>query len=219
MTLNPNHPSMFSLQDQAELELLQQLLAESINDAHQADAISAYPWNPAEAEHYFAALEQEGAQVGWTNEELVEQGQILANYMEQAWAAFDLAPVAQVSVIQTISARILQNFAAPVPQHILDSIVQHAQQVFASNLSVADQMVQCVQNCLPNWGEEDLQVLARPFAYAMRGGADTEMLEAALRSVRCAAWTELSGVEQARLSLAIARYAIAQMPTETGEHL
>lgn len=210
MTLNPNHASMFPRQDQAELELLQLLLIES------EDAVS-YPWNPAEAESYFESLEQAATQVGWTQEEFVEQGQIFSNYVNQVWAEFDVTTVAQVPVAQSISARILQQFAVPVPQHILDTIVQRAQQVIATNLSVADQMVQCVQTCLPNWGEEDLQVLARPFAYAMRG-ADTEMLEAALRSVRCAAWTELSGVEQARLSLAIARYAIAQMPAETGEN-
>lgn len=210
MTLNPNHASMFPRQDQAELELLQLLLIES------EDAAS-YPWNPAEAESYFESLEQEATQVGWTHEEFVEQGQILSNYLNQAWAEFDVATAAPVPVVQSISTRILQQFPVQVPQYILDSIIQQAQQVISTNLSVADQMVQCVQNCLPNWGEEDLQVLARPFAYAMRG-ADTEMLEAALRSVRCAAWTELSGVEQARLSLAIARYAIAQMPAETGEN-
>ncbi len=218
MTLNPNHASMFPGQGHAELELLQLLLQFELgNDSNQIEDSFSYPWNPAEVECYFETLEQETARVGWTNEEFVEQGQILSNYLDQAWAEFNVAPVAQKSVVQSVSEHILQQFSVPVPQHILDSIVQRAQQVISTNLSVADQMVQCVQNCLPNWGEEDLQVLARPFAYAMRG-ADTEMLEAALRSVRCAAWTELSGVEQARLSLAIARYAIAQMPAETHEN-
>ena len=110
----------------------------------------------------------------------------------------------------------LQQFSTQVPQQLLDSILHRAQQVITTNLSLADQMVQCVQDCLPNWAEDDLYVLARPFAYAMRG-ADTEMLEAALRSVRCAAWTELSGIEQARLSLAIARYALSQMPANSVE--
>lgn len=216
MTLNPNHASMFPRQDQAELELLHLLLqVESVSD-HPSEESFSYPWNPADTEHYFETLEREAIQAGWTNEEFAEQGQILSNYLNQAWAEFDAAPVVQMSVVESISAKILQQFSAQVPQHILNSIVLQAQQVFSTNLSVADQMVQCVQSCLPNWGEEDLQVLARPFAYAMRG-ADTEMIEAALRSVRCAAWTELSGVEQARLSLAIARYAIAQMPAETSE--
>jgi hypothetical protein len=73
-----------------------------------------------------------------------------------------------------------------------------------------------VQDCLPSWGEEDLQVLARPFAYAMRG-SETEMLEVALRSVRCAEWADLSSIEQARLSLALARYALDQMPAIQAE--
>lgn len=209
MTYNSSRPSMFPFQAQAELELLQLMLQDD------SDQLSAYPWNPAapEAEAYFDALEQEVVKAGWTADELLEQGQVLSGYLNQLWT--DAAPVETTSQVQTY-ANLLREFATQVPQQLLDTIAQRAQQVVATNLSLADQMVQCVQTCLPNWAEEDLQVLARPFAYAMRG-ADTEALESALRSVRCAAWTELSGIEQARLSLAIARYAIAQMPAEPAE--
>jgi cell division septum initiation protein DivIVA len=209
MTYNSNRPSMFPFQAQAELELLQLMLQDD------SEQLSAYPWNPAapEAEAYFEALEQEVVKAGWTADELLEQGQVLSGYLNQLWT--DVAPVETTSQVQTY-ANLLREFATQAPQQLLDTIAQRAQQVVATNLSLADQMVQCVQTCLPNWAEEDLQVLARPFAYAMRG-ADTEALESALRSVRCAAWTELSGIEQARLSLAIARYAIAQMPAEPAE--
>ena len=219
MTHNPSRPSMFPFQAQAELELLQILLQdESFAYPCPGEASFTYPWNPAEpeAEAYFEALEQEVMLAGWTTEELTEQGQVLANCLEQVWDTFS-ATAAVPST--TLCAKLLQQFATQVPQHLLDSIAQRAQQVIATNLSIADQMVQCVQGCLPNWAEDDLYVLARPFAYAMRDTSDTGMLEAALRSVRCAAWTELSGIEQARLSLAIARYAIAQAPTDPMENL
>lgn len=209
MTRHSSRPSQSQRQAQAELELLQFVLQGTSADQLQD---GAYPWNPAAAEQYFEALEQEVAQAGWSNEDLMEQGQILSNYLEQVWTEFEpAAPVLQTASVDLVSANLLKQFAAQVPQQLLSSIVQRAQQVALTQLSLADQMVQCVQDCLPNWASEDLYVLARPFANAMRG-ADTELVEAALRSVRCEAWTELSGVEQARLSLAIARYAIAQMP-------
>ena len=195
---------------QAERELLQLL---------QSDA--PYPWNPADAEAdaYFAELEQELA-TNWSSAEMAAHGQALTNQLEQLWAAVPGAPVreatAQETAAQVVSAGLFGQFAAQAPKPFLDKIVTRASQIIASNLSLADQLVECVQELLPDWGEEDLQVLARPFAYAMRG-AETEMLEAALCSVRCAAWTELSGIEQARLSLAIARYAIAQLPAHSSQ--
>ncbi|MBW4464590.1 MAG: hypothetical protein KME07_03995 [Pegethrix bostrychoides GSE-TBD4-15B] len=215
MSHNPSRPSMFPFQAQAELELLQLMLQSEANQTASDPAadLGDYPWNPAspEAEAYFEALEQEVMRAGWSNQELIEQGQILANALNQIWD--EPADLAAAENLRSYSA-VLRQFAAQVPQQILETISQTAQQVAATNLSLADQIVQCVQTCLPNWAEEDLQVLARPFAYAMRG-SEADMIESALRSVRCAAWTELSGIEQARLSLAIARYAIDQAPSQS----
>ncbi|NJO75592.1 MAG: hypothetical protein HC833_18590 [Leptolyngbyaceae cyanobacterium RM1_406_9] len=198
-------PHFSSFHAQAERELLQLIL--------QSEA--SYPWNPADpgAEAYFAELEQEVA-AGWSSVELAAQGQTLSSQLEQLWATVLPTATIQATAAQSLSADLFGQFAAQVPKSLLDKIVGRANQIIATNLSLADQLVQCVQELLPEWGEDDLQVLARPFAYAMRG-AETEMLEAALRSVRCAAWTELSGIEQARLSLAIARYAIAQLPNSS----
>ena len=74
--------------------------------------------------------------------------------------------------------------------------------------SLADQMVECVLDILPQWDEEDLQVLARPLAYAMRD-ADPEGVELVMATQRL--WAELSEIEQARVGLAVARYAISQL--------
>lgn len=195
-------PHFSSFHVQAERELLQLIL--------QSEA--SYPWNPAEpgAEAYFVELEQQ-VEASWSDIELAAQGQALSTKLGQLWATVLPAATAQNTTAQSLSADLFGQFSAQVPKALLDKIIGRANQIITTNLSLADQLVQCVQELLPEWGEDDLQVLARPFAYAMRG-AETEMLEAALRSVRCAAWTELSGIEQARLSLAIARYAIAQLP-------
>lgn len=209
MTHDSSRSLTSSVHNQVELELLNLILDETVN----------YPWNPAdpETETYFAALEQEVMNAGWTSAELAEAGQRLATTFDQLWATETAeAPVVELAHNAQF-AGLFQQLTAQVPQQLIEGIISRARRVISSNLSLADQLVLTVQECLPNWAEEDLQVLARPFAYAMRGGAESEMLESALRSVRCAAWTELSGVEQARLSLAIARYAIAQMPATTEE--
>ncbi|MCY7276196.1 MAG: hypothetical protein LH702_21280, partial [Phormidesmis sp. CAN_BIN44] len=102
-----------------------------------------------------------------------------------------------------------QKFAS-VPQTLLAAIARQAQKVVETSNSLADQLVQCVQDVLPTWADDDLQVLARPLAYAMRSdGAD--VVDATVNSVRPIAWNDLSETEQARMSLAIARYAIDQL--------
>ena len=55
-----------------------------------------------------------------------------------------------------------------------------------------------------------MELLARPFAYAMRGNqmADVEFV---LGELQFEEWTALSEIEQARMSLAIARYALSQL--------
>lgn len=190
-----------NIRGNAELELLQLVLQDN----------ASYPWNPAEpdTEEYFAALEQEVMAAGWLEDDLMASGQALAQTLDQMWQT-----VAPTVAAPALSTDLFQQLTAQVPQAFLESLVDRARSLVSRNLTLADQLVQCVNDLLPEWGDEDLHVLARPFAYAMRSGGDTEMLEAALRSVRCAAWTDLSGIEQARLSLAIARYALAQMPTE-----
>ncbi|HCF26280.1 MAG TPA: hypothetical protein DEV81_03430, partial [Cyanobacteria bacterium UBA11049] len=61
-----------------------------------------------------------------------------------------------------------------------------------------------------NWAEDDLLILARPFAVAMRS-PDTATVESQLSHVSCQNWANVSEIEQARASLAIARYALAQV--------
>jgi hypothetical protein len=213
-----------TLPAQTELELLQYVLQGDglcpwYEDDANAEQHRAYPWDVSDpaAEEYLAAMEQEVFEAGWTTADLAAQGQALAATLEHAWSTITPTIAVKEAMAKAVSTDLFQQFLIQVPQNLLEDIVAQARQVIAANLSVAEQLVACVKETLPGWGEDDLQVLARPFAFAMRG-AENEMLEAALRSVRCAAWTELSGIEQARLSLAIARYAIAQMPPTTNPH-
>lgn len=162
-----------------------------------------YPWieDAPGTEAFFNRLEAE-----WTAtaapEELAmmeEAGQNFFETLDQAW-----------DTPQPLQARLEEEFGDRIPANFVQAIVQRAQALAASSQPMANQLVECVQSILGDWDSEDLFVLARPYAYAMRG-KESDSLEVALRSVRYAAWTELSGVEQARLSLAIARYTISQI--------
>lgn len=207
MTHNPKHPLVSSFQAQAELEMLQLILEEP----------PSYPYNPAEpeTEAYFAALEQEVLAIGWSVDDLSAQGQVLSNHIDQLWSAFAAPAVALPP--DSLSADLLQRFAVRAPHDLINRISQQAQQLVSQNLSLAEQLVQCVQGCLPQWGAEDLQVFARPLAFTMRS-SETEVLESTINSVRSVEWAQLSDVEQARLSLAIARYALAQLSSATIHH-
>jgi hypothetical protein len=206
MTNHPNHSLVPPFQAQAELELLQFILEEPV----------VYPFNPIEpeAEAYFAALEQEMLAMGWPVEELDQQGQQLSQRLDQLWATVT-TPVAVVSA-DALSAFLQQRFAARAPKQLLTHIAQQAQQVAAQNLTLAEQLVQCVQACLPTWGADDLQVFARPLAFAMRAPEPSTM-ESTIDEIRSVDWEKLSQVEQARLSLAIARYALAQVSSEAAD--
>ena len=175
-------------QTQAQMELLATIV--------QTDV--AYPWNPAqlESESYLAALEQEFAlSDSFSDSDIALKSQVLFSQLEQVW-------------LTTALQKSLREKFARVPQDFLATIAQSVQNATVKYQSLADQMVECVLDILPQWAEEDLQVLARPLAYAMRD-IDSEGVELVTETKR--PWTQLSEIEQARVSLAVARYAISQL--------
>jgi len=93
-----------------------------------------------------------------------------------------------------------------------ETIVRRAQDTIAANALLVDRLVACVQEILPTWADDDLYVLARPLAYAMR--SDDAPVTAVIDAVRSADWADLSEIEQARLSLALARYTLDQLEAE-----
>lgn len=204
--------SISEQQAETELELLQVLLSNQV-----------YPWSEGKADahqQYFDHIEAQWTQDLSEDETsaIAAKGQDFFQQLDQAWATADApqqstsAVAANPTPLSSIQSILTEQFQDRVPTELIDTLTQKAQALASQPLSLAEQLVQSVQDILPEWGSEDLHVLARPYAFAMRG-PETDKLEVALRSVRCAAWTELSGVEQARLSLAIARYTLSQMPT------
>ncbi|MEG5000752.1 hypothetical protein [Microcoleus sp. B4-D4] len=173
---------------QTEMELLATIV--------QTDV--AYPWNPAqlESESYWADLEQEfSLSDSFSDSDIALKSGVLFAQLEQVWLS---------SALQ----KSLGDKFAGVPEDFLTRIAQSVQNATVKYQSLADQMVECVLNILPQWAEEDLQVLARPLAYAMREG-DSSGVEAAVETKR--PWAQLSEIEQARVGLTVARYAISQL--------
>jgi hypothetical protein len=171
-----------------------------------------YPWNPAEpeTEAYFAELERDFLLAHCPEEEIACASQAFFNQLHQYW------PSPLPSATDRLKASLSQRFADLVPQAWLEEIAHKAQQVFPSNLSLADQLVLCVKPLLPNWLEEDLLVFARPLAYAMRGsskpsGPGTPGLVGPVE------WTELSQMERVRLSLSVAHSALVELQESSSD--
>ena len=218
---------------QVEMDLLEALL-------EPEDAPYPWNPAEPESEAYFVEREQELLQSGWSEEEIAVPATDFLTTLDSLWSSVTLSPgennTTDVARIQT---DLQQRFAARVPQDWLDAIAYQAHQAFLtqgfagaasgtadkgvgatdpnrldflkqSQKSMAQQLVQCVQELVPNWAEEDLIVLARPFAYAMRG-TETEAVDSVLEKVQHQDWTALTEIEQARTGLAIARYALSQL--------
>ena len=187
-TQSPDSQYFRDSQTQAQMELLATIV--------QTDV--AYPWNPAqlESESYLTALEEEFAlSDSFSDSDITQKSQVLFAQLEQVW-------------LTTALQKSLREKFARVPQDFLTRIAQSVQNATVKYQSLADQMVECVLDILPEWAEEDLQVLARPLAYAMRE-VDSEGAELVMATIR--PWAQLSEIEQARVSLAVARYAISQL--------
>lgn len=191
---------------QAQRELLHVLLQDE----------SVYYWNPAhpESEIYFAELEQAFASDDWLEDELEDRSQNLFSRLDELWA--------QKVPSENLLAALADKFAQRVPLSWLDAIARNAQQISyglnnsTGGLSLKEQLVQCVQNLLPIWPEDDLVLFARPLLVMRSGNADaTDSISAGIDSVlakvRPMPFSELSEMEQARLSLAIARYALDEL--------
>ncbi|XZN90897.1 MAG: hypothetical protein ACM65M_25360 [Microcoleus sp.] len=173
---------------QVEMELLATIF--------QTDV--AYPWNPAqvESESYLMALEQEFAiSDSFSDTDIAQKSQLLFSQLEQVW-------------LTTTLQKSLRDKFVSFPQDLLASIAQSVQNATVKYQYLADQMVECVLDILPQWDEEDLQVLSRPLAYAMR---DVEGEGGELGMVFSKPWAELSEIERAKYSLTVARYAISQL--------
>ncbi len=150
----------------------------------------------------------------WSEEELTKRSEDFYSQLDALWTETAIASDSQNPISQMMMANLreaLQTaFASLVPQSWLNTIAQNATEIFISQQSIGEQLVQCVQNVLPTWGAEDLLVLARPYAYAMRSG-EAHNPQAVMSKFGNRDWTTLSEVEQAKVSLAISYYAFTQL--------
>jgi hypothetical protein len=156
-----------------------------------------HPWDPTDpaAAPFFNHLDETLDWSDWEKSEIERKSQAFYQHLDQLWA---------VSPLQTALAK---KFVT-VPQNLLSAIARQAQQLANTSHALADQLLYCVSDVLPQWAPEDLQVLARPLAYAMRGD---EASDTALDQAQTQDWNHLSEIEQARLSLVIARYALGKV--------
>jgi len=188
-----------------EFELFQLVLKDDV-----------YPWSVDQDQTLEALVVMESSWAEALSDEenaaIATAGQQFFHQLEQAWSTPEAQPTPTFS-LATLQASLRDRFQHRVPADLLQQLTQKAQTLAAQPLTLADQLIQSVQDVFPHWDTEDLQVLARPYAFAMRSpDSDTaDKLDMALQSVRSVSWSELSEIEQARLSLAIAHYTLAQL--------
>lgn len=211
---NNQSKTLNSLSQKTELELLEALLQPE--DAN-------YPWNPADGESdiYFSELEQHFAiEELLSTEELTTKSHAFYDQLDNLWSQVITTTECKYntcqSVIEHLHITLNSAFAANVPQGWLKTIAQKATEIFSTQQSLGEELVQCVQAVLPNWAADDLFVLARPFAYAMRSNESPD-LQSIVDQVDKRDWTTLSEIEQAKVSVAIAYYAFKQLKSYQSE--
>jgi hypothetical protein len=149
----------------------------------------SYPWNPSESPDFFNAIDQAPQLTDAMDDgEIETRAHSFFNTLDQLWD-------------RSLQTMLVRKFAT-VPQAILATIASQAERLAQTAATQADQLIQCAQQALPQWDLDDLSVMARPMAYAMRGEAKAETI--------AKDWTQLSEVDRAKLVLEIAQYALNQ---------
>jgi hypothetical protein len=146
------------------------------------EPVFPYPWNPQDphAETYFAQLEAAFAH------EIVVPTQ----------AAF------QQILLAPLKTQLADRFSQ-LPETILAEILDRTTELTGQSLSLADQLVRSVQGLFPHWSVEDLYVLARPYAYAMRSTPPKPVVDRD--------WQALNELEQVRFGLALAHIVLQEL--------
>lgn len=190
MSLNPQLPLDDS---EVQAQLIDCLLASST---------STYPWNPAEPDtaEYYLETDRHFSLDDWSDAEITQRSRSFFAQIQSCWANSP-APALEISPL----AALIEKFGARVPQDWLAQIAENVTCLATNQLEPIDRLIQSVQDLLPNWAADDLLVIARPYAYAMRGDTGVENID---NIVRPLAWTELSELERAKLTIAIAHTAI-----------
>jgi hypothetical protein len=199
--------------DQVKLDLLNAILEPEDNN---------YPWNPADelSEDYFLKLEQQFAiEDTFGEDELQSRSQAFYTHLDNLWSRMPVSHYNHTTKENTIiqlQENLQSSFSTGVPAEWLKAIASRAAAIFGSTQTIGEQLALCVQTVMPAWGTEDLLVLARPFAYAMRGSESANGVSF-VDNFATQDWTALSEIEQARISLAIAYHALNQLDSFQAE--
>ncbi len=179
---------------EAEADLMNCLLASSTID---------YPWNPAdpEAAEYYAASDSSFNLDDWSEAEISDRSQAFFSQVRDCWANSPSPEAAAISPVAALTAK----FGSRVPQQWLAKIAANVNTLAISNLEPVEQLVQSVRELLSDWATDDLLVIARPYAYAMRCNPGVDNPDNIVRPVE---WTELTELERAKLTILIAQYAL-----------
>ncbi len=162
----------------------------------------SYPWNPAdpEAENYYLVQEEYFNLDDWSSADIQKSANSFFNQLHCCW------PDGSVNLLN----QLCQKFVTRIPQIWLEKVAMTVVQMANDEISIANQLVSCVKELLPNWEEADLLVLARPYSYAMR--SDLENINNLARSIE---WPNLSEMEQAKLTMLVTKYALDQLADQT----
>jgi hypothetical protein len=178
---------------QAEAELIDCLLTSPTLD---------YPWDPTEpaTADYYTESDRYFSLDDWSDTEIEQKSQSFFTQIQACWLDTS-SPEREFNPAQLLTDK----FGHRVPHQWLAAIATKVSSLANSQLEPVEQLVQSVQDLLTNWAADDLLVMARPYAYAMRcdpGVNDPD------RIVRPLEWTELTELERAKLTILIAQYAI-----------
>lgn len=184
------------------LELLEALL-------EPEDA--TYPWNPvaAESEEYFHDAEAQCVINELLDAELSARSLGFYNQLDTLWSN-NYNRTTNAVIVASLKKNLLAAIAERIPHEWIERIAEKASDIFNLKQTMSEQLMLCAQAVLPNLGADDLFVLARPFAYAMRN-SEPQSLESVLNKVGEHEWKNLSEIEQARVSIAVAYYALRQL--------
>lgn len=170
-----------------------------------------YPWDLAdqESEPYFDQLEREFEYDDLLAEDLTRRSQDFYHNLDQIWdQVYHSKTDRDEQPSKCIKAALYSAFSPSVPSSWLNAIAQKASEIINHvEQTTSEKLVECVQTLLPNLLIEDLFVLARRFEPSMRSN-DQHKLAIIISNIESREWSDLSEIEQAKVSLAIADYAL-----------
>ena len=201
---------------QVELDLLASLLEPEDN---------SYPWNPYEEDSlaYFDRLEEQFPIQDLLDDELQTRSQGFHNQLDALWSKVESQNYSNCNTNTTATVKLQKSlqkqFRNSMPKDWINLIAQKAAEIFNSQQSMTEQLIECVQAVLPSLEVDDIMVLARPLAYATRSG-EPNKVESALKNFnqnKNCDWATLSEIEQAKVGLAVAYHALNQLDSFQAE--